>query len=117
MRESNYNFPRRQSRTIVSGGSNGPYWAVNIGTLAAPVLTVEDGVISGKTTGTAAILKKEPGGGLEVTSGRQSFERYADGDEIADGTLIQLDSVNGKITIVFANCSPTTGLTGLDPTP
>jgi len=117
MRESNYNFPRRQSRPIITGGSSNPYWAVNIGSLAAPVLSVSDGVISGKTEGVAGTMTRDADGKLKVTNGRQPFERYADGDAIADGTLIQLDTVSGKVTIVFANCSPTPGLTGLDPTP
>ena len=117
MRESNYNFPRRQSRPIITGGSSNPYWAVNIGSLAVPVLTVTDGVVSGATTGTAALFTRNAAGKIKVSNGRQQFERYSDGGTIADGTLIQLDNVSGKITIVYANCSPTPGLTGLDPEP
>lgn len=109
---------RRDFKILNPGGSdNSPYWAVNIGTLAAPTLSVASGVVSGKTTGTAALFTRQPDGKIKVSNDRQSFERYSDGGTIADGTLIQLDNVNGKITIVFANCDPTAGLTGLDPTP
>jgi hypothetical protein len=117
MTERQFAFPRRQQRQVVTGGSSGPYWAVNIGSLVAPTLSVASGVVSGKTTGKAALFTRQPDGKLKVSNGRQSFERYSDGGTIADGTLIQLDNVNGKITIVFANCSPTAGLTGLDPEP
>lgn len=106
---------RRDFKILNPGGSdNSPYWAVNIGTLAVPTLSVVDGVISGKTTGVAAILDRQADGRPKVTDRRESFERYSDGDEIADGTLIQLDNVSGKITIVFANCEPTPGLQGLE---
>ncbi|MCA9013602.1 MAG: hypothetical protein KDB01_27815 [Planctomycetaceae bacterium] len=117
MIERQFAFPRRQQRQVVTGGSSGPYWAVNVGSLPAAVLSVTDGVISGGVVGTAALLTRDATGKPKVTDRRQQFERYQDGEAIEDGTLIQLDNVSGKVTIVFANCEPTPGLEGLEPEP
>lgn len=105
----------KNSRNVVTVTNyrNEPFWAVNIGSCAAPSLSVSSGVITGFTTGTAALLK----GFLEVTSGRATYTRADDGGTIADGTMIQLMFVSGKLSSVYANCGPTTGLTGLPEVP
>lgn len=98
-----------------------PFWAVNIGELAAPTLLVTGTttkLISGmSTSGRAAALEMQSDGKFKVTNQRLSFVRMDDGDTIQDGTLIQLDYVSGALTLMFANCAPTTGLQGLTLTP
>lgn len=94
------------------------FWAVNVGTSAAPTITVSAGVISGmSSSGVAAVLKTRSDGKLEVTDDRLTYSRLDDGGSIEDGTLIQLAYVSGNLTCVHANCGPTTGLTGLEATP
>lgn len=118
MAERQFNFPRRQQRIVAAGGGgSGPFWAVNIGSCAAPSLSVSTGVITGQSSGVAALLSGVTFTRAEVTDGRESFMRMDDGGIIADGTLIQLQRVSGKMCCVFANCSPTTGLTGLEEEP
>lgn len=117
MVERQFNFPRRQQRSVVSGGASGPFWAVNIGSCAAPSLSVASDVVTGQTTGVAAIFAGVTFTRAEVTDARQTFMRMDDGGTIADGTIIQLQNVSGKMCCVFANCGPTTGLTGLEAEP
>lgn len=102
------------------------FWAVNIGSLTAPTLTVTSSgsgstlvkTISGvSTTGKAAVIEVANDGKLRVVNKRLSFVRWDDGGTIADGTLIQLAYVSGSLTMVYANCSATSGLTGLTATP
>ncbi len=102
------------------------FWAINIGSLAAPTLTVtttgtgDDTVKTislGALAGVAAVLEVDQDGKLKSTKERLSFVRWDDGGTIADGTLIQLAYVSGSLTLVFANCSPTTALTGLAAAP
>lgn len=101
--------------------ASGPFWAVNIGELAAPTLLVTGTttkLISGfSTSGLAAVLEVQSDGKFKVTNKRLSFVRWDDGDTVQDGTLIQLDYVSGALTIVFANCAPTAGLQGLVTSP
>lgn len=117
MVDRQFNFPRRQQRVVVTGTSGGPFWAVNIGTCSAPSLSVTTDVITGQTTGIAAVLSGVKFDRAEVTDAREEFMRMDDGGEIEDGTLIQLQRVSGKLCCVFANCGPTVGLTGLDEAP
>lgn len=117
MVERQFDFPRRQQRVVVNGGASAPIWAVNIGSCAAPVLSVSTGVITGQSSGVAALLSGVTFTRAAVTDGRESFMRMDDGGVIADGTLIQLQRVSGKMCCVFANCAPTTGLTGLEADP
>lgn len=101
---------------VVAEPAENPFWAVNIGSLAAPTLSVTGTVITGtSTSGNAAILRLRTDGDMDVTDGRVTFVRLDDGGTIADGTLIQLGIVTRRLTCVFANCGPTTGLTGLTP--
>lgn len=117
MAERQFNFPRRQQRIVSTGTSGGPFWAVNIGSCAAPSLSVSTGVITGQSSGVAALLSGVTFTRAEVTDGREAFMRMDDGGVIADGTLIQLQRVSGKMCCVFANCDPTDGLTGLEAEP
>lgn len=117
MVERQFNFPRRQQRVVVTGSGSAPIWAVNIGACAAPSLSVAAGVITGQSSGIAALLSGVTFTRADVTDGRETFMRMDDGGAIADGTLIQLQRVSGKMCCVFANCAPTTGLTGLEADP
>lgn len=108
---------RREFRQLNAGSSGSPFWAVNIGTCAAPALSVASGVVTGQTTGVAAVFAGVTFTRAEVTDARKTFMRMDDGGAIADGTIIQLQEVSGKMCCVFANCGPTTGLTGLEAEP
>jgi hypothetical protein len=103
------------------------FWAVNIGSLVAPSITATssgsgDAMIKTisrgtSTIGKAAVLEVQSDGKLKSTRERLEFIRWDDGTEIADGTLIQLAYVSGSLTLIFANCSATPGLTGLAASP
>jgi hypothetical protein len=96
------------------------FWAVNIGSLAAPTITVSGTpklITGASTSGKAAVLEVTEDGDLRVTTKRLRFVRRDDGGTIADGTLIQLAYVSGSLTIVHANCGPKAGLTGLPADP
>ena len=105
---------------------DGAFWAINIGSLAAPTLTITSTgsgstlskTISGvSTSGIAAVLEVQSDGNLKSTADRLAFVRWDDGGTIADGTLIQLGYVSGTLTLLFANCAATSGLTGLTASP
>jgi hypothetical protein len=87
-------------------------WAGNIGSLAPATHP-----LTGHTTGVAAVLRVKDDGDLEITNDRRAFVRRDASGTIADGTLIQLSSVSGRLTIVWADCEPHPDLEGLDPTP
>lgn len=77
-----------------------PIWAVNIGSLAPATHP-----LTGHSTGVAGLFRTNSSGNLETTNGRKSFIRRDMSGTIADGTLIQLDYVSGRLTIVWADCS------------
>lgn len=91
--------------------ANGPIWAVNIGSLGPATHP-----LTGHTTGVAAILDNSSGN-LVTTTKRRAFVRRDTTGTIADGTLIQLDSVSGRLTIVWADCAAHASLTGLAAVP
>jgi len=96
----------------VSQRSSQAAWAVNIGSLASATHP-----LTGEASGVAAVLRVKDDGDLEITDDRRDFVRRDASGTIADGTLIQLASVSGRLTIVWADCEPHASLTGLDPTP
>jgi len=87
-------------------------WAVNIGSLAPA-----SHPLTGHTTGVAAVLRVKDDGDLEITDDRRSFVRRDASGTIADGTLIQLASVSGRLTIVWADCEPHPDLEDLEAEP
>ena len=103
------------------------FWAINIGSLVAPTLTVTssgsgDATVKtisrgSSTIGKAAVIEVQNDGTIKSTRERLEFVRWDDGGTIADGTLIQLAYVSGSLTLVYANCSATSGLTGLVASP
>lgn len=94
------------------------FWAVNVGDLDAPTLSVTGDVLSGAaTTGIAAVLEVTDTGDFRISNRRLQFVRWDDGGTILDGTLIQLAYVSGTLTCVYANCDITTGLDGLESNP
>lgn len=100
MTERQFAFPRRQQRAVVATGDNTLIWAVNIGSLAPATHP-----LTGHSTGVAGLFQTNSSGNLETTNGRKSFIRRDMSGTIADGTLIQLDYVSGRLTIVWADCS------------
>lgn len=89
-----------------------PVWAVNIGSLAAATHP-----LTGHSTGVAGLLANS-GDDLVTTDARRSFiRRDTGGGTIADGTLIQLDIVSGKLSIVWADCDSHADLEGLEAVP
>lgn len=112
MAERQFNFPRRQQRLVTTGGGSGPVWAVNIGSLAAATHP-----LTGHSTGVAGLFAYS-GDDLVTTDARRSFiRRDTHGGTIADGTLIQLDIVSGKLSIVWADCDSHEDLEGLEAAP
>jgi hypothetical protein len=83
-------------------------WAINIGSLAPA-----SHPLTGHTTGVAAVLRVKDDGDLEITDDRRSFVRRDAAGTLDDGTLIQLASVSGRLTVVWADCGPHESLTDL----
>lgn len=84
-----------------------PIWAVNIGSLSPathPLTCHSIGV-----AGTFVYC----GDNLLITDARKTFIRRDSSGTIADGTLIQLDIVSSKLTIVWADCQAHADLEGL----
>lgn len=111
MAERQFNFPRRQQRSVVSGRGNFPVFAINIGSLSAA-----SHPLTGATTGVAGMFAIS-GDDLVITDERRHFLRRDASGIIDDGTLIQLDMVSGKLTIVWADCSSHEALEGLEAAP
>ena len=89
------------------------FWAVNIGTL-----TPATNPLTGHSEGRAAVLEVKSDGNLEIKSERLDFvRRDTEGGDVADGTLITLGYVSGKLAVKWADCGRHVDLEGLEAKP
>lgn len=93
----------------------GPFWAVNVGDFDEATHP-----LTGAVYGTAALLRyvdSSINDDLVVTNIRTPYLRRDKGGTIDDGTLIMLDVVGSRLTLVWSDCSAVEEFEDIEPAP